>query len=167
MRLPGRLGFAAALASGALAAASLASAGQSAHGSATAGPFATGIIPAGTAFDGTRMWVIASPNPGVIELSPAVTAAGPFPADGIDIWVSGFNDMTGLNPDGTTARPSATRVIPPGTAFDGTRMWVIASPNPGVIELSPAVTAASPWADGATPRIAFADTHTMALTLPT
>jgi hypothetical protein len=107
MRLPGLLGFAALLASAALAAATLASADQrpvnfaharngapgadetrgaagtqALNGDATTGPFATGIIPAGTAADGTRMWVITSPDPGVIELRPDETTAGPFPAGG-------------------------------------------------------------------------------------
>jgi hypothetical protein len=101
MRLPGLLGFAALLASAALAAATLASAdhrpvnftyarngapgadetrgpagAQALNGDATTGPFATGIIPAGTAADGTHMWVITSPKPGVIELHPDGTTAG-------------------------------------------------------------------------------------------
>jgi hypothetical protein len=176
MRLPGLLGFAALLASAALAAATLASAdhrpvnftyarngapgadetrgpagAQALNGDATTGPFATGIIPAGTAADGTHMWVITSPKPGVIELHPDGTTAGPFPTgggppgipfDGIDIWVSGFNGVTGLHPDGTTAGPSATGIIPAGTAADGTHMWVITSPKPGVIELHPDGTTA-------------------------
>jgi hypothetical protein len=170
MRLPGLPGFAALLAGAALAAAALASAdqrpvnltytrsgapgtdetqgpagAQAFNGDATTGPFATRIIPAGTAFDGTHLWVVTSPNPGVVELRPGGTAAGPFPADGppgipfggIDIWVSGFNGETGPNPRATTAGPSGTGIIPAGTAFDGTHLWVVTSPNPGVIELHP------------------------------
>jgi hypothetical protein len=125
MRLPGLPGFAALLASAALAAAALASADQrpvnftyarssvpgadETQGPASAqafkgdatGPFATTIIPAGTAFDGTHMWVITSPNPGVIELHPGGTAAGPFPAGG----------------------------GPPGIASAGTQKWVVTPPT--------------------------------------
>lgn len=96
---------------------------------AITGPFATRIIPAGTAFDGTHLWVVTSPGPGIVELHPSGTTVGLAPAGGppaipvagIDIWVSGFDGEPGPNLRGTTTGPFATG-IPAGTASDGTHL---------------------------------------------
>jgi len=103
----GRLGFAALLASGALAAASQALAAGDPECGSGGSSF--------TAASGVTYACNGAPG--------AEGTQGPAGAQGLK--------------GDATAGPFATGIVPTGTAFDGTNTWVVTSPNSGVIELNP------------------------------